>query len=52
VRLARAGKVVLLPHLGSATIEGRGEMGAKVIINVQAFVDGHQPPDRVLPSSL
>jgi glyoxylate reductase len=52
VRLARAGKVVLLPHLGSATIEGRGEMGAKVIINIQAFVDGHQPPDRVLPSSL
>jgi glyoxylate reductase len=52
VRLARSGKVVLLPHLGSATIEGRSEMGAKVIINIQAFVDGHQPPDRVLPSSL
>jgi glyoxylate reductase len=52
VRLARSGKVVLLPHLGSATIEGRGEMGAKVIINIQAFVDGHQPPDRVLPSML
>ncbi len=51
VRLARAGKVVLLPHLGSATIEGRSEMGDKVIINIQAFVDGHQPPDRVLPSS-
>jgi glyoxylate reductase len=52
VRLARAGKVVLLPHLGSATIEGRNEMGSKVIINIQAFVDGHQPPDRVLPSAL
>jgi glyoxylate reductase len=52
VRLARSGKVVLLPHLGSATIEGRGEMGAKVVINIQAFIDGHQPPDRVLPSML
>ncbi len=52
VRLARAGKVVLLPHLGSATIEGRAEMGTKVIINIQAFMDGHRPPDRVLPSML
>ena len=52
VRLARAGKVVLLPHLGSATIEGRAEMGAKVIINIQTFIDGHRPPDRVLPSML
>jgi glyoxylate reductase len=52
VRLARTGKVVLLPHLGSATIEGRSEMGGKVIINIQAFIDGHQPPDRVLPSAL
>src|SRR6202043_2952257 len=52
VRLARTGKVVLLPHLGSATIEGRSEMGAKVIINIQAFMDGHRPPDRVLPSML
>jgi len=52
VRLARTGKVVLLPHLGSATIEGRAEMGAKVIINIQAFMDGHRPPDRVLPSML
>jgi glyoxylate reductase len=52
VRLARAGKVILLPHLGSATIEGRGDMGAKVIINIQAFMDGHRPPDRVLPSML
>jgi glyoxylate reductase len=52
VRLARTGKVVLLPHLGSATLEGRAEMGAKVIINIQAFMDGHRPPDRVLPSML
>jgi glyoxylate reductase len=52
VRLARTGKVVLLPHLGSATIEGRAEMGAKVIINIQTFIDGHRPPDRVLPSML
>jgi glyoxylate reductase len=52
MRLARNGKAVLLPHLGSATIEGRAEMGAKVIINIQTFVDGHRPPDRVLPSML
>jgi glyoxylate reductase len=52
VRLARSGKVVLLPHLGSATIEGRSEMGGKVIINIQAFIDGHLPPDRVVPSML
>src|SRR5882724_4196624 len=52
LRLARAGKVVLLPHMGSATIEGRADMGDKVIINIQAFMDGHRPPDRVLPSML
>ncbi|MTW17738.1 D-glycerate dehydrogenase [Rhodoplanes serenus] len=52
VRLARAGRVVLLPHLGSATIEGRVDMGTKVIINIQTFMDGHRPPDRVLPSML
>ncbi|NVO17341.1 MAG: D-glycerate dehydrogenase [Rhodoplanes sp.] len=52
MRLARAGKVVLLPHLGSATIEGRVDMGTKVIINIQTFMDGHRPPDRVLPSML
>ncbi|HEV7983255.1 MAG TPA: D-glycerate dehydrogenase, partial [Xanthobacteraceae bacterium] len=44
--------VILLPHLGSATIEGRDDMGAKVIINIQTFMDGHRPPDRVLPSML
>jgi glyoxylate reductase len=52
VKLARAGKVVLLPHMGSATIEGRVDMGEKVIINIKTFMDGHKPPDRVLPSML
>jgi glyoxylate reductase len=52
LKLARAGKVVLLPHMGSATIEGRIEMGEKVIINIKTFMDGHKPPDRVLLSSL
>jgi len=52
VKLARAGKVVLLPHMGSATIEGRIDMGEKVIINIRTFMDGHRPPDRVLPSML
>jgi glyoxylate reductase len=50
VRLAKAGKVVLLPHMGSATIEGRVEMGDKVIINIRTFLDGHKPPDRILPN--
>ena len=49
VKLARKGKVVLLPHMGSATIEGRIDMGEKVIINIRTFFDGHRPPDRVLP---
>jgi glyoxylate reductase len=52
LKLARAGKVVLLPHMGSATIEGRIDMGEKVIINIKTFMDGHRPPDRVLPSML
>jgi glyoxylate reductase len=52
VKLARAGKVVLLPHMGSATLEGRVDMGEKVIINIRTFMDGHRPPDRVLPSML
>jgi glyoxylate reductase len=51
-RLARSGKVVLLPHMGSATLEGRIDMGEKVIINIRTFMDGHKPPDRVLPSML
>jgi glyoxylate reductase len=52
LKLARAGKVVLLPHMGSATVEGRIDMGEKVIINIKTFMDGHRPPDRVLPSML
>lgn len=43
-------RAVLLPHMGSATIEGRIDMGEKVIINIKTFTDGHTPPDRVLPS--
>ncbi|MEZ5840143.1 MAG: D-glycerate dehydrogenase [Hyphomicrobiales bacterium] len=52
VKLAREGKIVLLPHMGSATIEGRVDMGEKVIINIKTFMDGHRPPDRVLPTML
>ncbi|MBY0430870.1 MAG: D-glycerate dehydrogenase, partial [Rhodospirillales bacterium] len=44
--------VVLLPHMGSATIEGRIDMGEKVLINIKTFIDGHNPPDRVLASML
>ncbi|MGI6245326.1 MAG: 2-hydroxyacid dehydrogenase [Pseudochelatococcus sp.] len=50
LKLARNHGVVLLPHLGSATIEGRTEMGEKVIVNIKAFLDGHRAPNRVLPS--
>ncbi len=50
VKLAAKGKVVILPHMGSATIEGRVDMGEKVIINIRTFFDGHRPPDRVLPN--
>ncbi len=46
-RLVRSPKVVALPHMGSATIEGRIDMGEKVIINIKTFLDGHAPPDRV-----
>ena len=52
IALAKSGKVTLLPHMGSATHEGRGDMGEKVILNIKTFVDGHRPPDRVLPSML
>jgi len=51
-RLRALPNVVLLPHMGSATIEGRIEMGEKVIINVKTFADGHRPPDLVLPGAL
>jgi glyoxylate reductase len=52
ISLAKAGKVTLLPHMGSATHEGRNDMGEKVIINIRTFMDGHRPPDRVLPAML
>ncbi len=52
VKLAEGGKVTLLPHMGSATREGRVDMGEKVLINVKMFMDGHRPPDRVLPSAV
>lgn len=48
-RLHELPNVVLLPHMGSATLEGRVEMGEKVIINIKTFADGHRPPDQVVP---
>ncbi|MDX2287487.1 MAG: D-glycerate dehydrogenase [Hyphomicrobiaceae bacterium] len=48
-KLLRSDRVVALPHMGSATIEGRIDMGEKVIINIKTFMDGHNPPDRVHP---
>ncbi|MGY9050212.1 MAG: 2-hydroxyacid dehydrogenase [Rhodobacterales bacterium] len=44
--------VVLLPHMGSATVEGRVEMGEKVLLNIKTFADGHRPPDQVVPAML
>ena len=44
--------VVLLPHLGSATIEARQDMGDRVIANIMTFQNGHRPPDRVIPAML
>ena len=51
-KLLKARNVILLPHMGSATIEGRVDMGEKVIVNIRSFVDGHKPPDRVIPAML
>jgi glyoxylate reductase len=51
-RLLALDNVVLLPHMGSATIEGRIAMGERVIINIKTFADGHRPPDRVIGSML
>lgn len=50
--LRALGNVVLSPHMASATLEGRLEMGEKVIINIKTFDDGHRPPDQVVPSML
>ena len=51
-KLLKLENVVLLPHISSATREGRLEMGEKVIINIKTFSDGHRPPDQVVPSML
>jgi glyoxylate reductase len=51
-KLLKARNVVLLPHMSSATIEGRVDMGEKVIVNIRSLVDGHKPPDRVIPAML
>ena len=47
-RLIALPNVITLPHLGSATIEGRAHAGEKVIANIRFWVDGHRPPDQVL----
>jgi glyoxylate reductase len=47
-KLLELENVVLLPRMGSATMEGRIDMGEKVIVNIKTFVDGHNPPDRVI----
>lgn len=51
-RLRELDNVVLLPHMSSATVEGRLEMGEKVLLNVKTFADGHRPPDQVIPAML
>ncbi|WP_417246294.1 2-hydroxyacid dehydrogenase [Celeribacter sp.] len=51
-RLRELPNVVLLPHMGSATVEGRIEMGEKVMLNIRTFADGHRPPDMVVPAML
>jgi glyoxylate reductase len=51
-KLLKLPNVVLLPHMGSATIEGRVDMGEKVIVNIRTWMDGHKPPDRVIPAMM
>ena len=51
-KLLALDNVVLLPHMGSATIEGRIDMGEKVIVNIKTYADGHKPPDRVIDTLL
>ena len=50
LKLAKQNRILVMPHMGSATIEGRIEMGEKVIINIRTIMDGHRPPDRVIAS--
>jgi len=47
-RLIRHPNVMTLPHIGSATLEGREDSGHKVIANIHMWADGHRPPDQVL----
>ena len=51
-KLLKLPNVVLLPHMSSATVEGRIDMGEKVMVNIRTFLDGHRPPDRVIPAML
>jgi len=51
-KLLTSSRVVLLPHISSATVEGRVDMGDRVIINIKTFIDGHAPPDRIFPAML
>lgn len=51
-KLLKLKNVVLLPHMGSATLESRIDMGEKVIVNIKTYTDGHRPPDRVIPAML
>ena len=51
-RLKELPNVILLPHMGSATLEGRVEMGEKVLINIKTFADGHRPPDLITPGMM
>jgi lactate dehydrogenase-like 2-hydroxyacid dehydrogenase len=51
-KLLKQPNAVLLPHMGSATVEARVDMGEKVIINIKTWMDGHRPPDRVLQQML
>ena len=51
-KLLKLPNAVLLPHMGSATVEARVDMGEKVIINIKTWMDGHRPPDRVLTQML
>jgi glyoxylate reductase len=51
-KLLKLPNAVLLPHMSSATVEGRIDMGEKVIINIKVWMDGERPPDRVIPSML
>ena len=51
-KLTKLTNVILLPHMSSATLEGRIEMGDKVIVGIKSYADGHKPPDRVIPAML